>query len=55
MTYELWINGVFFDETRDHYLAFAWFNDWLGICPGDVRLRFERDLEPAGLFPRLFL
>ena len=55
MTYELWINGVFFDETRDHSLAFAWFDDWLSRSPGAVRLRFEPDPEPSSLFPRLFM
>lgn len=55
MTYELWINGVFFDETRNHSLAFAWFDDWLARSPGTVRLRFEPDVERPGLFPKLFL
>lgn len=55
MTYELWINGVFFDETRNHSLAFAWFDDWLSRSPGAVRLRFEPDPEPDDLFPRLFM
>ncbi len=55
MTYELWINGVFFDETRDHGLAFAWFNDWLSRHPKTVGLKFEPDPDPTSFFPRLFL
>jgi len=55
MTYELWINGVFFDETQNHSLAFAWFSDWLARCPGAVRLKFKPDPLRNGYFPRLFL
>jgi hypothetical protein len=55
MTYELWINDVFFNETRDHSLAFAWFGDWLALGCGAVGLKFEADRKENDLFPKLFL
>jgi len=55
MTYELWINGTFFDETRDHSQAFVWFKDWVARGVGAVGLKFEPDAQKDGLFPRLFL
>ena len=42
MTYFLFINGVFFDSTRDNSQAFTWMKDWedLGYSAG---LKFVRD------------
>ena len=28
MTYLLFVNGSYFDSTRNHTLAFVWLNDW---------------------------
>ena len=42
MTYLLFVNGKYFDSTRNAATAFAWMKDWqeLGHSPG---LRFVRD------------
>ena len=42
MTYLLFVNGKYFESTRDHGLAFTWMRDWedLGHNAG---LRFLRD------------
>jgi hypothetical protein len=42
MTYLFFVNGHYFDSTRDNALAFAWLKDWQekGHKPG---LKFLRD------------
>ncbi len=42
MTYLLFINGIFFDSTRNNAEAFKWMRDWedLGHSAG---LKFVRD------------
>ncbi len=48
MTYCLFINGVFFDSTRNNAEAFAWMQSWedLGYSAG---LKFVRDNDEEAL------
>tara|TARA_B100000131_G_C17942075_1_gene542763 strand:+ start:676 stop:870 length:195 start_codon:yes stop_codon:yes gene_type:complete len=48
MTYLLFVNGNFFDSTRNCDLAFAWWKDWLEMGH-EAGLKFVRDQDEEAL------
>jgi hypothetical protein len=54
MTYVLFINGIFFDSTRDNSQAFAWMKEWqdIGYSAGLKFLRDDDDESRRWLIPQ---